>query len=195
MFKGIIGDVGKVCSIINKSENKIISIQSKLTKELVIGSSIAVDGVCLTVIKKDNEKFTCEVIKETLKNTTLNKLKIGSFCNLELPMKISDRIDGHIILGHIDEVGKIVNFDRKGNNYHLEIKIKKENKIYLVKKGSIAIDGISLTIQDIFSDSFLLYIIPFTYENTNLKNKKVNDEVNIEYDYLGKYVINKKFTT
>lgn len=195
MFKGIISDVGKVYSIINKGENKIVSIKSKLAKELVIGSSIAVDGVCLTVVKKDNEKFTCEIIKETLKNTTLNKLKIGSFCNLELPMKVSDRIDGHIILGHIDEVGKIINFIKEGNNYHLEIKIKKENKIYLVKKGSIAIDGISLTIQDIFSDSFLIYLIPFTYENTNLRNKRVNDQVNIEYDYLGKYVINKKFTT
>ncbi|MEO0097389.1 MAG: riboflavin synthase [candidate division WOR-3 bacterium] len=195
MFKGIIGDVGKVSSIINKGENKIVIIKSKLTKELDIGSSIAVDGVCLTVIKKDNEKFSCEIIKETLKNTTLKNLKIGSYCNLELPMKISDKIDGHIILGHIDEVGKIIKLNKKADYYPLEIKIKKESKIYLVKKGSIAVDGISLTIQDIFSDSFLIYLIPFTYENTNLKYKKVNDEVNIEYDYLGKYVLNKGIET
>ncbi len=195
MFKGIIDDIGEVFSIINKGENKIVSIKSKLTKELDIGSSVAVDGVCLTVIKKDNEKFSCEIIKETLKNTTLKNLKIGSYCNLELPMKISERIDGHIILGHINEVGKIVKLNKKINYYHLEIKIKKENKIYLVKKGSIAINGISLTVQDIFSDSFLIYLIPFTYENTNLKYKRVNDEVNIEYDYLGKYVLNKRVET
>lgn len=195
MFKGIIGDVGKVVSIINKNENRIITIKSKLVKELDIGSSIAVDGVCLTVIKKDNEKFSCEVIKETLRNTTLKNLKVGGCCNLELPMKISDRIDGHIILGHIDEAGKILKLMKNGDYYHLEVKIKKENKIYLVKKGSIAIDGISLTIQDIFNDSFLIYLIPFTYENTNLKYKKVNDEVNIEYDYLGKYVLNKGVKT
>ncbi len=195
MFKGIIGDVGRVSSLINKGENKIISIKSKLAKELTIGSSIAVNGVCLTVIKKNDENFSCEIIKETLKNTNLKDLKIGSYCNLELPMKISERIDGHIILGHIDEIGKIISFLKKGNYYSLKIKIKKENRIYLVKKGSIAVDGISLTIQDIFLDSFLLYLIPFTYENTNLKYKKVNEEVNIEYDYLGKYVLNKRIET
>ncbi|MCS7250697.1 MAG: riboflavin synthase [candidate division WOR-3 bacterium] len=195
MFKGIISEVGKVYSIINKKENKIITIQAKLTKELDIGSSVAVDGVCLTVIEKDEGKFSCEVIKETLRNTTLKNLRTHSYCNLELPMKISDRIDGHILLGHIDEIGKIVKFIKKESYYYLEIKIRKENKIYLVKKGSIAINGVSLTIQEIFSDSFLIYLIPFTYENTNFKYKKVNDEVNIEYDYLGKYVLNKGFKT
>lgn len=195
MFKGIISDVGRVSSLFNKGENKIISIKSKLAKELTLGSSVAVNGVCLTVIKRNDEKFSCEIIKETLKNTNLKNLKIGSYCNLELPMKIADKIDGHIILGHVDEVGKIISFIKKRNYYSLEIKIKKENKIYLVKKGSIAVDGISLTVQEIFSDSFLLYLIPFTYETTNLKYKKINDEVNIEYDYLGKYVLNKRVET
>jgi riboflavin synthase len=192
MFKGIIEDLGKVYSMVAKNENRIITIESKLATNLNIGSSVAVNGVCLTVIKKDNQKFSCEIIKETLKNTNLKNLKVGSYCNLELPMKLAERIDGHIILGHVDEVGRILKFFKKGENYHLEIKIKKENKIYLVKKGSVALDGISLTIQDIFDTSFLVYIIPFTYAHTNLKYRKINDEINIEYDYLGKYVIKRK---
>jgi riboflavin synthase len=192
MFKGIIEDLGKVYSMVAKNENRIITIESKLASNLNIGSSVAVNGVCLTVIKKDNQKFSCEIIKETLKNTNLKNLKVGSYCNLELPMKLAERIDGHIILGHVDEVGRILRFFKKGENYHLEIKIKKENKIYLVKKGSVALDGISLTIQDIFDTSFLVYIIPFTYAHTNLKYRKINDEINIEYDYLGKYVIKGK---
>jgi riboflavin synthase len=192
MFKGIIEDLGKVYSMVAKNENRIITIESKLASNLNIGSSVAVNGVCLTVIKKDNQKFSCEIIKETLKNTNLKNLKVGSYCNLELPMKLAERIDGHIILGHVDEVGRILRFFKKGENYHLEIKIKKENKIYLVKKGSVALDGISLTIQDIFDTSFLVYIIPFTYAHTNLKYRKINDEINIEYDYLGKYAIKRK---
>jgi riboflavin synthase len=187
MFTGIIEEVGRISNVSFRAGNRILTIQSSLTKDMKLGDSIAVEGCCLTVIGIKDNTFLVEVTKETLSKTTLKDLKKGDFCNLERAIIAGDRFGGHFVQGHVDEVGRIIKITRSGRNFLLEIKIGTKDRSNIVEKGSIAVSGISLTVSQIRGNHFQAVIIPYTYENTTLKYRRVGDRVNIEYDILGKY--------
>ncbi len=184
MFTGIIKEVGKVKKIEKKTGLWKLCIFSRVIfSESNISDSISVNGVCLTLTEKKNSLLFFEVIKTTLENTNLKRLKINSLVNLEPSLGLQDKIGGHFVLGHIDCEGRIRNI-RRGKNYVFEIEYPKEFRKYVIEKGSIAVEGISLTIQKKLSSSFSVDIIPFTFQHTNLKEKRIGDRLNIEFDYL-----------
>jgi len=185
MFTGIIEELGKVRQITSNS----IEIECKTVLEgSKIGDSIAVNGVCLTVTTLSKDGFTADVSPETFKVTALNGLKIGDFVNLERAMGVNGRFGGHIVSGHIDGMGEVVNIKKVGSFYNIEIELPSELSKYTIKKGSIGVNGISLTIAEIKDNIITIAVIPHTYENTNLKYLKTGDFVNIETDILAKYV-------
>ncbi len=191
MFTGIIEEIGKVKSISQKGKARILTITSKkLLSEIKIGDSVSVNGVCLTAFEKLNDSFKVEAVEETIKKTNLGDLKVGDFVNLELALKIGERLGGHIVQGHVDTTGIIESIKKLQNSWIFEIKFPPEFRKYLIPTGSIAVDGISLTVADVNRDRFKVSIIPFTWENTNIKFKKVGDRVNLEFDFWGKYVEN-----
>ena len=185
MFTGIIEELGK---ILNITSNKILVECVTVIQNTNIGDSIAVNGVCLTVTDITSKTFTADISQETLKITTLKNLKTGDFVNLERAMTANGRFGGHIVSGHIDGIGKIVNIQNKKNFYDLTIELNYQEAKYSVKKGSITINGISLTIADINENIINIAIIPHTYENTNLKTLKNGDLINIEVDIIAKYI-------
>ena len=159
--------------------------------DLRIGSSIAVNGVCLTARSISSEVFSAEMSKETLDRTSLGSLKKGAVVNLERPMRADSRFGGHIVQGHVDGVGRIRGFDREGDAWNLEVEYPDFASRYIVEKGSIAVDGISLTVASLQGSSvFSVAIIPHTFENTNLKSAKPDAPVNLEFDIVAKYVEN-----
>ena len=182
MFNGLIREIGKVKSF---SNNKL-SIISKLTPQ--IGDSIAVNGVCLTVTKIFSGGFEVELSPETQKIIPLENYQSGKKVHLEEALRFGDKIDGHLIQGHIDAVGEILEIKKAQNSYDLIIKTSPEIMKYIAPKGSIAIDGVSLTINEVFSDRFRLTIIPHTFENTIFKYYKLHRKVNIETDMFARYV-------
>jgi riboflavin synthase len=196
MFTGIIEDIGEVINF----DGKKLTFLTKLDS-LNIGDSISVNGICLTIIdsrlqnknfsNKKTTKVTVDVSKETLQRTNLSGLKSGSKLNLERAIKLSSRLGGHIVSGHIDttaKIKKIVIENSSGKNFVITIELPKNLTKYVVEKGSIAIDGISLTIAKVLKDSFNVVVIPHTFNNTNLKYKKVGDLINLEVDILAKYI-------
>ena len=187
MFTGIISYLGKVKSL----QNSQLSVKAdrSLIKNLKKGDSVAVDGICLTVIAKPNfDTFQVEVMPETLVRTALSDLKIGALVNLELSMGIADRFAGHIVQGHIDGVATIKSIQKKGNSRIFTFKIPEKLSRYIVEKGSIAVNGISLTVIETKEDLFTVGIIPYTWQHTMLYVAKVGDQVNIEVDILAKYL-------
>ena len=185
MFTGIVEEIGHINSVNNDS----ISVScKKILEDINIGDSIAVNGVCLTVTSFDNSSFNADVSYETMRVTKLGDLQVNDSVNLERAMLATSRFGGHIVSGHIDCVGKILNINKNGNFYELNISIPDGNAQYIIKKGSITVDGISLTIYDLTNNSVKIAVIPYTFENTNLKTLKANSFVNIEFDILGKYV-------
>lgn len=185
MFTGIIEEVGQISAITDTN----IKIKSKIIlDDLKIGDSIAVNGVCLTVINFDKQYFTANVSQETYRVTTLSKLKIHDNVNLERAMSSNGRFGGHIVSGHIDTLGNVVSIKQHSEFYDFIVKIPSQYTQYTVKKGSIAINGISLTIADIDKDLLKCAIIPHTFNNTTLKDLKINDNVNLEFDIFAKYV-------
>lgn len=185
MFTGIVEEIGHINSVNNDS----ISVScKKILEDINIGDSIAVNGVCLTVTLFDNSSFNADVSYETMRVTKLGDLQVNDSVNLERAMLATSRFGGHIVSGHIDCVGKILNINKNGNFYELNISIPDGNAQYIIKKGSITVDGISLTIYDLTNNSVKIAVIPHTFENTNLKTLKANSFVNIEFDILGKYV-------
>jgi riboflavin synthase len=187
VFTGIIEELGKIKKIGVRGANRIFTISASFSRELNPKESIAVNGCCLTVIETKDAEFTVEAISKTLAETNLKTLRVGDFVNLERALKVSSRFDGHWILGHIDEIGKLTRLEKKIGYYEIKISNIK-NPVWLIRKGSVAVDGISLTIADLTTDGFLINIIPFTYEHTNLKHRRIGDLINIEYDIIGKYV-------
>lgn len=186
MFTGIIEEVG----IFEFLDNNIMTINChKVLEDISIGDSISVCGVCLTVINFGNDFFKANISPETLRITKFKELKKGDSVNLERAMLATSRLNGHIVTGHIDSVAKILNIKKENEYYELKIQIPSSKySLYLVKKGSVAIDGISLTICDVNDTYFTLSIIPHTFNNTNLKDIKENDFVNIEFDIMAKYI-------
>lgn len=185
MFTGIIEEIGKISSITKST----ITIKSKtVLEDAKLGDSIAVNGVCLTIVDLKKDEFTANISDETFKITNFSELKSGDFVNLERALTLSSRLGGHIVTGHIDTVGEIVSIIDKNEFYDLSIKFDKNFENYVVKKGSITINGISLTIAEINNNTVSVAIIPHTFNNTILKTLKSKDSVNIEFDILAKYV-------
>jgi riboflavin synthase len=192
MFTGIIEETGEVIAIKDDAAFRTIHIRGKsVFDDLRPGSSIAVNGVCLTARSIQTDTFSAEMSRETLDRTSLGYLARGATVNLERPLRADSRFGGHIVQGHVDGVGRIQQFDRQGDAWNLEIAYPPAGSRYIVEKGSIAVDGISLTVASLRSPSlFSAAIIPHTFENTNLKACKAGDPVNLEFDVLAKYVEN-----
>ena len=188
MFTGIIEEIGEIISIENNhTSNYTFSVRSGLSDTLSVNQSVAHDGVCLTVIESNNEFHKVVVIEETLKKSTLSKLSIGSKVNLERCMKISDRLDGHIVQGHVDTIANCEKIEQKNGSHVFHFSYSPKN-FYTVEKGSIAVNGVSLTVVDSKTGSFSVAIIPYTYTHTKFQFLQVGQKVNLEFDILGKYI-------
>jgi len=189
MFTGIIEEAGRIEKISTERGNLKLRIKaSKISSDLKVGDSININGACQTIIGADAGSFMVEAVEETLKKTTLGQLKRDDLVNLERSLKFSDRLGGHLITGHIDCVGKIKSIAKKDGSFLYEFELPDDYLGYLVEKGSVAVDGISLTVVEVLEDSFSVSVIPFTLETTTLGTKKIGDLVNIETDLIGKYV-------
>lgn len=191
MFTGIIEEIGIVKEFSKSGQNALITVECKkagVNGGTQIGDSIAIDGVCQTVVRLDKNTFSAQVSAETLNVTTFSKLKNGSKVNLERALTLNTRLGGHIVSGHVDGLAKITNIQKIADFYNIKIEVEKELTKYIVKKGSITVNGISLTVADISSSEISIAVIPQTFENTNLNSLKSSDYVNIEVDILAKYV-------
>ncbi|MBI5144703.1 MAG: riboflavin synthase [Candidatus Omnitrophica bacterium] len=187
MFSGIIEELGQVKNISRRAKVALLEIKAdKVLEDTRIGDSISVNGACLTVVKKEQDTLSFEVMPETLKVTNLGILRISDKVNLERALKIGDRLSGHFVTGHIDCLGIIRKKNYLNNNLSFEIAVPPKFMHCILPKGSIAVDGISLTIVDKKSNSFRVYIIPHTLKNTTLAFKGPSDKVNIEFDLLAK---------
>jgi riboflavin synthase len=189
MFTGIIEEIGKIEEISKRGRNLTLKIKaSRILNDLKVGDSININGACQTVIAADAESFTVEAVEETLKKTNLGQLKKNDLVNLERALRFSDRLGGHLITGHVDCVGKIKSIVKRDGSFLYEFELSEKYLAHLIEKGSVAVDGISLTVVEVKENSLTVSIIPFTLENTTLGTKKVGDSVNIETDLIGKYV-------
>lgn len=189
MFTGLIETVGEIDQIGKKQDSFQIRITSALDlSDTDIGASIAVDGVCLTAVAVGKNTFTAEASPETLARTTLNERKRGDSVNLEQALQLSDRLGGHLVTGHIDGIGEITDITKASNAWIIGISIPPALARYLVKKGSVAVDGVSLTVNEIEGNTFTVSIIPHTAQNATIGNKRIGEKVNIETDLIGKYV-------
>ena len=189
MFTGIIENKGRVLRLEYRGLGKrlVLEMPQDLT-DVQLGDSININGVCLTIADKKGQTIEVDLSSETIQKTATGDLKEGDFVNLERALKLTDRLGGHIVTGHVDGIGIIVEKRRETDSVHLRIRIPKAILRYIVQKGSIAIDGISLTVNECQDDEIQMALIPFTIERTTLVTKKVGDRVNVEADILGKYV-------
>ncbi|MDA3939183.1 MAG: riboflavin synthase [Spirochaetia bacterium] len=189
MFTGIVEETGTILDIQDGDKSSILKIKAhKVLKGLSIGDSIAVNGVCLTITAFTDSVFTAFVMAETLRRSNLKTLKSGTQVNLEAAMKVTSRLGGHIVSGHIDGIGEISSFQDEGDAIWMTINTNQNITRYIVEKGSIAIDGVSLTVGSVDDISFRVSIIPHTDQNTTLIRKREGDMVNLECDVIGKYV-------
>ena len=185
MFTGIVEEVGLVA----KLDARSLTVRaSKVVNGLQLGDSISVNGACLTVVARRDDQFSVDVVPETRRRTSLGTLTPGNRVNLELPLAVGDRLGGHIMQGHVDATGRVTSRKPEADSVILRISSPKRLMPYIVEKGSIAVDGISLTVVKRGASSFTLSVIPYTLENTNLKEKAVGDRVNLEVDIVAKYV-------
>lgn len=189
MFTGIIQEIGRVEAMARRGGNSAITVGStRLIGRLDIGSSIAINGACLTVTELSKERFTVEAIEETLSRTNLGQLRCGSWVNLETSLRPDDLLHGHLVQGHIDCTGTISRITPAGGSKVLAINYPDKYGKFLIEKGSIAVDGISLTIVDLWPGRFSVALIPHTMENTNFKYRRSGETVNLEFDMMAKYV-------
>ncbi|MEE8256192.1 MAG: riboflavin synthase [Nitrosopumilaceae archaeon] len=193
MFTGIIEGICKVTKISQNTKNRSALQMTvdlgKHTKGLKIGQSVALNGVCLSVTKISKNKCNFEMIDETIKKTDLGNLRLGEKVNIERSLKVGDSMEGHFVLGHVDGVGTISKIEKKPKEVKVWFKIPKNLQKFVVKKGSIALDGISLTVVDVNKNTASVCLIPQTMKVTNFQSKKVGDKINIETDILGKYIL------
>ncbi len=189
MFTGIVEETGRVAAIKKSAKSCVLTISGKIIfDDLKPGDSVCVNGVCLTVTNLAGNTFTADVMSETLSRSSLGRLRTGSPVNLERAMRADGRFDGHIVSGHIDGTGTIVNIQKDDNAVWYTVAADSKLMRYIVEKGSIAIDGISLTVASVTNQNFSVSIIPHTAQNTTLPSKAVGDIVNLENDIIGKYV-------
>ena len=189
MFTGIVEAVGEVTSMAESAQGKRrLAIQTPIASELKIGDSLANNGVCLTVVSQTDVALEFDLLAETFERSNLKELKIGDLVNLERPMAASSRFDGHIVQGHVDTTGKLLAIEPVGQDHRIEVELPAPFQQYVVFKGSIAVNGISLTIAEVSADRFVNWIIPHTWKMTNLHRLKPGDRVNLEFDLVAKYV-------
>jgi riboflavin synthase len=188
MFTGLIADLGQITDLASSADGVRLTVRSSLASELHEGDSVAVNGVCLTATEVQPTAFSAEVMNETLRLSSLAKARPGAAVNLELPLRPTDRLGGHVVQGHVDATGTIVASDSDGFAQRVEIKAPEEVLRYVVHKGSITVDGISLTVAALGSRSFTVSLIPETLERTNLGTAEMGAIVNLEVDVLAKYV-------
>ncbi len=185
MFTGIVEEVGVVAKI---SDIGMTVRATKVTEDLKLGDSIAVNGACLTAVSFDRTEFSVDLSPETMRRTSLDQLSVGGPVNLERALLASDRMGGHIMQGHVDGTGRVMSTKRDGDSTVFRIRVPKRLQRYIVEKGFVAVDGISLTVVKRGASSFTLAVIPYTLNNTNLASLSVGDRVNLEADILAKYV-------
>ena len=189
MFTGIIEEIGKISNVTNTHKGgELIISAHKIMNGMKTGDSVAVNGTCLTVIHHDEKEFIVELSPETLERTIFRKIKVGEIVNLERPMQINDRIGGHLVSGHVDGVGRVVDYKQEGNSLIIEFSVPIEFSKYLIPKGSVAVDGISLTVVNIRGNQFTVAVIPHTFQGTALRERKIGDLVNLEFDLIAKYI-------
>ncbi|WP_452219997.1 riboflavin synthase [Lacinutrix salivirga] len=188
MFTGIIETIGTVKRMEHHQNNLNLTIESRFTSELKIDQSVAHNGVCLTVVSINNNEYTVTAIEETINKTNLNALKVGSLVNLERGMKLGDRLDGHIVQGHVDQVAKCIGVKETSGSWLYTFNYDTKLNNVTIEKGSITVNGVSLTVVNSKLNEFSVAIIPYTYEHTTFKSLKENDLVNLEFDVIGKYV-------
>ena len=188
MFTGIIETLGSVKKIEQEGENFHISIQSNITSELKVDQSVAHSGICLTVIAIENDIYTVTAIKETLDKTNLHSLKVNDLVNLERAMILGSRLDGHIVQGHVDQTAVCTSIESQDGSFIFTFEYDATKNNITIEKGSITVNGVSLTVVDSKTNSFSVAIIPYTIEHTNFKNFEIGSIVNLEFDVIGKYV-------
>lgn len=188
MFTGIIETQGIIQNIKDEGTNRHITIQSAITHELKIDQSVAHDGVCLTVVAIEGDNYTVTAIKETLDKTNLGDWQTGGVVNLERAMKLGDRLDGHIVQGHVDQTGICKSITEENGSWYFTFEYDPAHSNITIEKGSITVNGVSLTVVNSKESEFSVAIIPYTYEHTNFKNFKVGTKINLEFDVVGKYV-------
>lgn len=187
MFTGIIEGLGTVAKLETIGSNKRLTVKSELSKELKVDQSIANNGICLTVINCDDSSFQVDAVAETIAKTNLGHWKEGDKINLERCMLMNGRLDGHIVQGHVDQTAKVIDIQNQNGSWLFTFSVNGDTKL-IVEKGSVCINGVSLTTFNLGDNSFSVAIIPYTYEHTNFHTLKTGDLVNIEFDIIGKYV-------
>jgi riboflavin synthase len=188
MFTGIIETLGIVKEIQKDGGNLHLTISSDIAKELKIDQSVAHNGVCLTVVAIDNNNYTVTAIKETIDKTTLGEWQVGDLVNLERAMKLGDRLDGHIVQGHVDQTGVCKSVAEANGSWYFSFEYDSKLNNITIEKGSITVNGVSLTVVNSQPNGFTVAIIPYTFEHTNFKTFKVGSKINLEFDVVGKYV-------
>ncbi|KGL58736.1 riboflavin synthase [Polaribacter sp. Hel1_85] len=188
MFTGIIETLGTITNITKEQGNTHLTIKSNFTNELKVDQSVAHNGVCLTVVNIENDEYTVTAIKETLDKTNIGNLSISDFINLERGMKLGDRLDGHIVQGHVDQKAICTNIKKENGSTIFTFTYDPSNNNITIEKGSITVSGVSLTVVNSKKNEFSVAIIPYTIENTTFKYIELGDAVNLEFDVIGKYI-------
>ena len=187
MFTGIIENLSEIKEINKEGDNLSILLISKITNELKIDQSLSHNGVCLTVVDINDNIYKVTAIKETILKSSIKNWRIGDIINIERAMKLGDRLDGHMVQGHVDQTATCTKISEENGSWYFYFEYQKSSNL-TIEKGSISINGVSLTIVESMDNGFSVAIIPYTYENTNFKNIQVGDLVNIEFDMIGKYI-------
>jgi riboflavin synthase len=188
MFTGIIETLGIVKDLKKEKDNLHITVFSTITNELKIDQSIAHNGICLTVIAINNEEYTVTAINETIQKTNIGEWNIGDLINLERAMKLGDRLDGHIVQGHIDQIGVCKSIEESKGSWYFTFAYDQNLNNITIEKGSITVNGVSLTVVNSIENEFSVAIIPYTFEHTNFKEFKIGTKINFEFDIIGKYI-------
>lgn len=189
MFTGIIEATGRVAAVDHLGGGRRLVVEAPFASELRVDQSVAVNGACLTVVACDERTFAVDVIEETLRKTSHGRLAAGDPVNLERAMPAGGRLDGHVVQGHVDATGEVVGIEREGTDWLFHLRCDPRFAPYLVPVGSVALDGISLTVARLERDAFTVAIIPYTYEHTTMHAWEVGRRVNLEFDVIGKYIV------
>ena len=188
MFTGIIETLGIIKDLKKDNDNLDITISSAVTHELKVDQSVSHNGVCLTVVAINNDEYTVTAIRETIEKTNLSEWKIGDSINLERGMRLGDRLDGHIVQGHVDQTGSCKSIEEANGSWYFTFEYNRKLNNITIEKGSITVNGVSLTVVNSKENEFSVAIIPYTFEHTNFKNVKIGTIINLEFDVVGKYV-------
>lgn len=188
MFTGIIESLGTVHEIVKDKDNVHVTIESQMTEDLKIDQSVAHNGICMTVVSIDKNLYTVTAIGETIKKTNLSDLKVGDIVNLERAMRMGDRLDGHIVQGHVDQTATCIFANETNGSWGYTFQYDETVGNITIEKGSITVNGVSLTVVNSRKNEFSVAIIPYTYENTNFKTFEIGTKVNLEFDLIGKYI-------